>query len=57
MLEDQSHPASDLLDRKAIKGMLARPVGNTSSIAQRAGLERARSIGHWVKDHGVVLDV
>jgi hypothetical protein len=46
MLEDQSHPASDLLDRKAIKGMLARPVGNTSSIAQRAGLERARSIGH-----------
>ena len=56
ILEDRSHPASDLLNRKAVKGMLARPIGNTSSVPQRAGLERARSIGRWIKDYNVVLD-
>jgi len=31
--------------QEAIKGLLMRPAGNTSSLADRAGLERARSIG------------
>ena len=57
ILEDRSHPAASLLNRKAIKDMLARPVGNTSSLTDRAGLERARSISSWVKDYGVLLDL
>jgi asparagine synthase (glutamine-hydrolysing) len=57
ILEDRSHPATYLLDRKAMKDMLARPLGNASSLPQRAGLERARSISAWVKDYGVVLDL
>jgi hypothetical protein len=32
-------------------------VGATSSLPERAGLERARSISAWVKDYGVLLDV
>ena len=32
-------------------------LGNVSSLPQRAGLERARSISSWVKDYGIVLDV
>jgi asparagine synthase (glutamine-hydrolysing) len=57
ILEDRSLPAASLLNRKAIKDMLARPVGNTSSLTDRAGLERARSISSWVKDYGVQLDL
>jgi asparagine synthase (glutamine-hydrolysing) len=57
ILEDRSHPATSLLNRKAIEDMLAQPLGNVSSLPQRAGLERARSIGSWVKDYEVVLDV
>jgi hypothetical protein len=37
--------------------MLARPLGNSSSLPGRAGLERARSISSWVEDYGVALDV
>jgi asparagine synthase (glutamine-hydrolysing) len=57
VLEDRSHPAAPLLNRKAIEELLARPVGNTSTLAGRAGLERARSISSWVKDYGVALEV
>jgi asparagine synthase (glutamine-hydrolysing) len=57
ILEDRSHPAANLLNRKAMKDILARPLGNASSLPQRAGLERARSISAWVKDYGVVLDL
>jgi asparagine synthase (glutamine-hydrolysing) len=57
ILEDRSHPATYLLNRKAMKDILARPLGNASSLPQRAGLERARSISAWVKDYGVVLDL
>jgi asparagine synthase (glutamine-hydrolysing) len=57
VLENRSHPATSLLNRKAIKDLLARPLGTTSSLPERAGLERARSISAWVKDHGVVLDL
>jgi asparagine synthase (glutamine-hydrolysing) len=32
-------------------------VGTTSSLPGRAALERARSLGAWVKDYGVVLDL
>jgi hypothetical protein len=46
-----------LLNRKAIDQMLRRPLGNTSSLAQRAGLERARSISAWVKDHGINVEL
>jgi hypothetical protein len=37
--------------------MLARPLGTTSSLPERAGLERARSISTWVNDYGIVLDL
>src|ERR1700731_535784 len=57
ILEDRSHPATSFLNRKVLEHMLARPLGNTSSLPDRAGLERARSIGAWVKDHGVELDL
>jgi hypothetical protein len=40
----RSHPATSLLNRKVVKDLLARPLGTTSSIPERAGLERARSI-------------
>jgi hypothetical protein len=32
-------------------------VSASSTFAQRAGLKRARSIGNWVKDYGIVLDL
>jgi asparagine synthase (glutamine-hydrolysing) len=55
VLENRSHPATSLLNRKVIEDILVRPIGNTSSLPERAGLERARSISAWVKDYGVVL--
>jgi asparagine synthase (glutamine-hydrolysing) len=57
ILEDRSHPATPLLNRNAIEDILARPLGNSSSLPGRARLERARSISSWVKDYGVALDV
>jgi asparagine synthase (glutamine-hydrolysing) len=57
VLEDRSHPAASLLNRKVIEDLLARPLGTTSSLPERAGLERARSISAWVEDYGVVLDL
>ncbi|MEA2782618.1 MAG: hypothetical protein QOK29_4162 [Rhodospirillaceae bacterium] len=57
VLDDRSHPAAPLLNRKVLEDMLARPLGTSSSLAGRAGLERARSISAWVKDYGVVLDL
>jgi len=57
VLEDRSHPATELLNRRVIEGMLLRPLGTTSSLPERAGIERARSISAWVKDYGVVLDL
>jgi asparagine synthase (glutamine-hydrolysing) len=55
VLEDRSHPAAPLLNRKVLEDMLARPLGTSSPHHERAGLERARSISAWVKDYGVVL--
>jgi hypothetical protein len=55
--KNRSHPATPLLNRKVIEGLLARPLGNTSSLPGRAGLERARSISAWVKDYGVALEL
>src|SRR5262245_40942052 len=57
VLEDRFHPAASLLSRTVIEDMLARPLGNTSSLPNRTGLERVRSISSWVKDYGVVLDL
>jgi asparagine synthase (glutamine-hydrolysing) len=57
VLEDRSHPAGFLFNRKAIEEMLARPLKATSSLAERVGLERVRSIGAWVKDYGLALDL
>ena len=57
ILADLSHPATSSLNRKVIEDMLARPVGVTSSLPERAGLERVRSISAWVKDYGVLLDL
>ena len=57
ILEDRSHPAAGLLNRRAVEEILVRPAGNTSSLAKRAGLERVRSIGAWVKDYAVEFDI
>jgi asparagine synthase (glutamine-hydrolysing) len=57
ILADRTHPARPLLNTTAVEEMLAQPVETTSSLAQRAGLECARSISTWVKDYGVVLDL
>jgi hypothetical protein len=46
-----------LLNRKALEDLLDRPLRNTSSLPDRAGFERARSIGAWVKDYGVELEL
>ncbi|MFZ3326203.1 MAG: asparagine synthase C-terminal domain-containing protein, partial [Methylocella sp.] len=43
ILADRSHPATSSLNRKVIEDMLARPVGATSSLSERAGLERVRA--------------
>jgi asparagine synthase (glutamine-hydrolysing) len=40
MLADRSHPAAPLLNKKVLDGMLVRPLGNTSTLADRASLER-----------------
>jgi len=56
-LEDRSHPATALLNRRVIEDLLMKPLGTTSSLPGRAGLERARSISVWVKDYGVALDL
>lgn len=37
--------------------MLVRPLGKTSSLPERAGFERVRSISAWVKDYGVMLNL
>jgi asparagine synthase (glutamine-hydrolysing) len=55
MLEDESHPAARLFNRRVLEDLLARPLGNTSTLTDRAGLERARSIAAWVKDYRVEL--
>jgi asparagine synthase (glutamine-hydrolysing) len=57
VLDNRSHPAIDLLNTKVIKDLLARPLGKTSTLGERAGLERARSISAWVNDYGIVLDL
>jgi asparagine synthase (glutamine-hydrolysing) len=57
ILEDRSHPAGAVLNHDVIEDMLAQPVGATSSIMGRAGLERARSISTWMDDYGVTLDL
>jgi asparagine synthase (glutamine-hydrolysing) len=57
VLENRSHPATVWLNRKAVEDLLVRPLGTTSSLAERAGLERVRSISAWVNDYGVMLDV
>lgn len=57
VVRDRSHPAAELLNRKAIDQILRQPLGNTSSLAQRAGLERARSLSAWVKDHGINVEL
>jgi asparagine synthase (glutamine-hydrolysing) len=57
ILENRSHPARSLFNRKIITELLARPLGTTSSLPGRAGLERVRSLSAWVKDYGVVLDL
>jgi asparagine synthase (glutamine-hydrolysing) len=57
ILEDRSHPAASLFNRKYIKDLLAQPLGKTSMLPSRSGLERVRAIGAWVKDYGVRLDL
>jgi asparagine synthase (glutamine-hydrolysing) len=57
VMANRSHPAAPLLNRRAIEQLLGQPLGNSSSLVERAGLERVRSISAWVKDHGIAVDL
>jgi asparagine synthase (glutamine-hydrolysing) len=57
ILANPSHPATHLLNRKVIREMLDRPLGATSCLANRVGLERVRSLGRWVSDYNISLDL
>ena len=57
LLVERAHPARPLLNGKAIEGLLREPLGNTSSLAKRAGLENARAISAWVKDYAICLNL
>lgn len=48
--EDETDPAQELLDANALLGLLARPLGNTSSAIERAGLEAANGLSCWLHD-------
>ncbi len=56
-LDDHSHPAAPLFNRAAVADLLARPVKQTSTIFDRAGLERVRTLSTWIKDQGVTVDL
>jgi len=43
ILADRSHPAAPLLNRKVLEDMLARPLGNSSSLPGRAGVNWLRN--------------
>jgi asparagine synthase (glutamine-hydrolysing) len=55
VLNDGAHPAGPLLNRAAIEKILTRPIGNTSVMGDRPGLESARSLGAWIKEYGVSI--
>ena len=57
IFEDATHPVAPLLNRKSVEELLLRPIGNTSSLVSRAGLERVRSLGAWVKEYGVAFEL
>jgi hypothetical protein len=57
ILEDRSPSAAPLLNRQVIGDMLVQPLGTSSSVSERAGFEHVRSIGNWVEDYGVELDM
>jgi asparagine synthase (glutamine-hydrolysing) len=57
MLEDSSHPATFLFDRGVVENMLDQPLSNSSSVTGRAGLERVRSLGTWIEDYRVALEI
>ena len=55
MLNDCAHPAGPLLNRAAVEKILARPIGNTSVMGDRPGLECVRSLGAWINEYGVSI--
>jgi asparagine synthase (glutamine-hydrolysing) len=57
VLKDQSHPAASLLNKNVIEDVLERPLGTNSTLHERAGLERVRSLNAWLKDYSVTLEV
>lgn len=57
LLADTSHPAAGLWNVRAVAARLSRPMRASSSLGERVALERVRSIGTWVRDYGVVLDI
>jgi asparagine synthase (glutamine-hydrolysing) len=57
LVTDPGHPAAGLFNRRVIQVLIARPMRAISSLAERVCLETVRSIGTWVKDYGVILDL
>jgi asparagine synthase (glutamine-hydrolysing) len=55
-LGDRTHPARSLFNIKRVGELLERPLQQSSSAHDRAGLERVRTISAWVREYGVELD-
>ncbi len=57
LLDDAAHPAGDLFDKKRIRRLLNRPLGEERSLHyQRADLERALSVANWIREYDVAVE-
>jgi asparagine synthase (glutamine-hydrolysing) len=57
ILDDQNSPAGPLLDRDAVRKLLASPAPKTTSVLTRMPLELALELNNWIGAYDVRLDV
>lgn len=58
LMNDTSHPAVHLFNKRYIQRLLDRPMQETRSLHyERADLERVLSVGMWIKEYDVSLDL
>ncbi|WP_257386473.1 asparagine synthase (glutamine-hydrolyzing) [Tahibacter caeni] len=58
LLADGGHPAAPLLNRRYIERLLARPANAGRSLHyERADLERVLSVGAWVREYDVAVEL
>jgi asparagine synthase (glutamine-hydrolysing) len=56
-LLDSDSPVLALLDPQAVRERLATPVGAARGMAARMRLEQVLTLGEWVRDYDVMIDV